>query len=223
MTLFAIVMIPLLLRLGTWQVQRGSEKRDLENQYLAQLTQLPVPPTGFTMSQPFRALRLTGEYRDEMFLVDNQVSNGKTGYWVFQVFNDDSAGRLLLNRGFIEAQGRLGLPRAPRPRGKVSLVATVWPQLGLIPAWGEQIWADGWPKRIQRANVARMAEVAETWPAELRLERGEAGVLQPAPFASRLSDAKHRGYAATWFGLAAVLFLGFIYVGFSSGKRYPGP
>ena len=58
-----------------------------------------------------------------------------------------------------------------------------------------------------------MAEAAQSWASELRLEPGQAGELQAAPFAEPLSDAKHRGYALTWFGLAVALVLGYIAFG----------
>ena len=219
MTAFVIVMLPLLLSLGYWQVQRGALKRDLENQYLEKLTQLPKPISTDMMSQPFQALKLNGRYQPETFLVDNQISSGKTGYWVFQVFDDTSIGRVLINRGFIASTTRDKLPQVPMPNETLALVATVWPELGLIPAWGPQDWTSEWPKRIQRVNVARMAATAAAWPAELRLEAGQAGVLEPAPFASRLSDDKHRGYAATWFGLAIALAFGYLFLGFSATAK----
>ena len=105
------------------------------------------------------------------------------------------------------------------PEETVKVRATVWPELGLIPAWGPQEWSSDWPKRIQRVNISRMAVAAEAWPMELRLEAGQPGVLEPAPFASRLSDDTHRGYAATWFGLASALILGYLFFGFSASSR----
>lgn len=219
MTAFVIVMLPLLLSLGNWQVQRGALKRDLESQYLEKLTELPKPVSVDVMSQPFQALKLNGRYQPETFLVDNQVSRGKTGYWVFQVFDDASIGRVLINRGFIASTTRDRLPAIPLPDEPVALVATVWPELGLIPAWGPQAWSGDWPKRIQRVNISRMAVAAAAWPAELRLEAGQPGVLEPAPFASRLSDDTHRGYAATWFGLATALVLGYLFLGFSASAK----
>ena len=219
MTGLVIVMLPLLLSLGNWQVQRGALKRDLEGQYLDSLTELPKPVSADLMSQPFQALKLNGRYEPEAFLVDNQVSKGKTGYWVFQVFNEASIGRVLINRGFIASATRDRLPQVPMPDETVSLVATVWPELGLIPAWGPQEWSSDWPKRIQRVNISRMAVAASVWPSELRLEAGQPGVLEPAPFASRLSDDTHRGYAATWFGLATAMVLGYLFLGFSASAR----
>ena len=41
MSVFVLLLLPLLLVLGNWQLQRGALKRDLESDYLQQLTQLP--------------------------------------------------------------------------------------------------------------------------------------------------------------------------------------
>ena len=79
MTIFVIVMLPLLLSLGEWQVRRGALKRDLESQYLEKLTELPKPVNADVMSQPFQALKLNGRYQPEMFLIDNRTSSGKAG------------------------------------------------------------------------------------------------------------------------------------------------
>ena len=219
MTGFFLLMMPLLITLGNWQVQRGDYKRQLENQYLAKLTELPRTPNSETLSQPFQALRLTGRYHPQMFFVDNQVLDGAVGYWVYQVFEDDHVGRVMINRGFVASSDRQSLPDVLTPQGELRLTATVWPQLGLIPAWGAQEWAKDWPKRVQGADVTRMAKTSGAWPAELRLEPGQPSVLQPAPFASRLSDEKHRGYAATWFGLAVVLLLGYLFIGFADAEK----
>ena len=186
MTGFFLVMMPLLIALGHWQVQRGDYKRLLENQYLAKLTELPQTPNSETLSQPFQALRLAGRYHPETFMVDNQVSEGETGYWVYQVFEDDRVGRVLINRGFVASSDRQRLPDVSTPGGELLLTATVWPQLGLIPAWGSQEWAKDWPKRIQRANVVRMSAEAGAWPAELRLEPG-----QPSPWSSSQGHPDH--------------------------------
>jgi surfeit locus 1 family protein len=215
MTALLIFMLPVLLSLGAWQLERGAQKRTLENQYLAKLTELPVAPSPEALSQPFQALRLSGRYHPEIFLLDNQVSNGNVGFWVYQVFSDHVHGRLLINRGFVASAGRDSLPSIQTPTTDISMIATAWPQLGLIPVWGNQQWSASWPKVIQRANVDRMAQMADTWPVELRLEPGQPSVLEPAPFASRLTDDKHRGYAVTWFGLAVVLVLGYCYLGFT--------
>ena len=100
-----------------------------------------------------------------------------------------------------------------------SLTGLVWPELGLVPVFGEDRWADGWPKLIQRIEVERMAAVAGEAGAgvealEIRLEAGQPGVFAAAPTELNMPAAKHTGYAVQWFGLATALAVGFVVFGF---------
>ena len=52
--------------------------------------------------------------------------------------------------------------------------------------------------------------------AELRLEAGQPGVLEPAPAACAYQTI-HKGYAVTWFGLATALV--WVFLGFSSSAK----
>ncbi len=219
MTLFYVLFLPALISLGFWQLARGAEKRQLETDYLTQLTALPVPVAQLNVAQRFQRVRLTGRYGNEMYLLDNQVVEGVTGYWVVQVFNEKNGKRYLANRGFWPG-GRLRseLPQIPTPSETVSLVGVVWPFTGLLPVLDDDVWPAGWPKRVQRLDINRMADVADTQAFEIRLEAGQPGVQTAAPFAPVLSDAKHNGYAATWFGLAVVLSVGFLVFGFKNPR-----
>ena len=226
MSIFTFLLLPILLSLGNWQVQRGALKRELETAYLEQLTRLPVDVVAVLPSAtsdlalpPFTRVRLSGRYGREMFFLDNQVSAGEVGYWLFQTFVAQDGSRWLVNRGFVAApKDRSALPDVGTPQGEVTLVASSWPDLGLPPLFGEEIWSEVWPKRIQRKDLQRMSEAAKSLVAELRLEPGQPGVLQAAPFAEPLSDAQHRGYALTWFGLALALVGGFVVYGFRQGS-----
>lgn len=214
MTSFVVVLLPLLISFGIWQLARGAEKRSMETDYLVQLTALPLAPTAQALQARFQRVRLRGQFGLETFLVDNQISNGRTGYWLVQTFDDASGQRFLTNRGFVAAPKlRSELPVLhqvmPQPEGPVSIIGTVWPYTGLIPLLDDDPWDLQWPTRVQRLDVARMAKVTGAVPVEIRLEPGQPGVEVAAPFAQVLSDAKHRGYAATWFGLAVALVVGY--------------
>ncbi len=214
MTAFYICLFPALIALGFWQVSRGAEKRAMEEDYLQQITALPVAAIDWSPEQRFQRIRLHGQFTDKIFLLDNQVLNGVTGYWIVQVFNDINGRSYLANRGFLPgAQTRDELPRIESPMGELKVVGVVWPFTGLLPVLDDDVWSAGWPKRIQRFDVARMAALVGAQPFEVRLESGQPGVEVAAPFAQVLSDAKHLGYAATWFGLAVVLSIGFIVFG----------
>lgn len=211
MNLFTALFVPLTIALGLWQLDRGAEKRAMEEAYLGKLTELPVAPTVKNLNTPFQRIRLSGLYAEEAFLVDNQIVDGRTGYWVVQRFVSEGE-NYLLNRGFIAAPAsRQELPVVTQPDSRVELVGVVWPFTGLVPVYDDDSWSQGWPKRVQRMDIARMADVASAHAVELRLERGQPGVLQAAPFAQVLSDAKHLGYAATWFGLCVALVALYIF------------
>ena len=215
MTIFTIILLPILLALGNWQVSRGEEKRGLESKYLTQLAGLPVLPSPATLGIPFNTIRLRGSYETTYFLLDNQISDGQVGYWVIHSFLDVDHGRFLLNRGFIAGTKDRGeQPIVPMPEGEFTPVTTVWPDLGLIPILSDDPWNDGWPKQVQRLEIDRMAELVDAYPAELRLEAGQPGALVAAPFAQGFSDATHKGYALTWFGLSITLLVGYIFYGF---------
>ena len=227
MTLFVMCFLPLLIFLGNWQLDRGAFKRLLEDQYLSRLTLLPVDldqatplSRGAQPLEPFTRVRLFGKFTNETFLLDNQISEGITGYWVYQVFQTASSARFLVNRGFLAAPAnRETLPVVPAAEGAITVVATVWPDLGLPPIFASEPWAKEWPKRIQRRNLERMADASKSQAFELRLESGQPGVLAAAPFAQKLSDLKHRGYALTWFGLALALFISYLVFGAYRAKQ----
>ena len=220
MTLFVVILLPIVLTLGAWQLSRGAEKRALESDYLDRLTSLPVQAAEFDPIVRFQRVKLEGELQPQIFLVDNQILNGKTGYWVLQLFIETQGRRFIVNRGFLTAQSRRDqLPEVPLLPGRVELLGVAWPYTGLIPVLDDDAWPETWPKRVQRLDIKRMAQMLSAEPVEIRLEPGQPGVLQAAPFAQVLSDAKHRGYAATWFGLAITLLVGYVFLGIRNARE----
>lgn len=220
MTLLVAILLPTVLALGTWQVNRGAYKRAMETDYLNQLTTLPVAAAALDHQARFQRVRLTGEFLPQAFLVDNQILDGQVGYWLVQGFADIGGQTFLVNRGYIPGTGgRDVLPRIDTPDGQVQVVGAIWPFTGLVPVLDEDVWANQWPKRVQRMDIKRMAASINAQPIEVRLEPGQPGVAAAAPFAQVLSDAKHRGYAATWFGLAAALVAAYVAFGIKVGRE----
>ncbi|MEM9621576.1 MAG: SURF1 family protein [Pseudomonadota bacterium] len=222
MTLFFVFFLPLLLSLGLWQMSRAAEKNALETQYLDSLTALPIDLVSVSQAQglsPFTRVRMRGQFTEQTFLLDNQIEDGQPGYWVIQAFDSDSGQRYLLNRGYLAAPGlRTEMPLVSVPEGALTLVGAIWPYTGLLPVWDGDPWSDDWPRRIQQLNINRMAAQVQAVALEIRLEPGQAGVLRAAPFAAVLGDEKHLGYAATWFGLAVVLLIGYLIFGLTAAR-----
>jgi cytochrome oxidase assembly protein ShyY1 len=215
MTAAILVMVPAVLSLGFWQLERAAEKRSFEQAYLAQLAALPKGPAEGL--EDFQRLRLTGRFEaDRSFLVDNQTHAGRVGYAVVTSFLASDGRRWLINRGFVAGeQQRDRLPVIATPAGPVELVGVVWPELGLMPVFGPNRWEDSWPKRIQRLEVERMAAELEGGVArEIRLEAGQPGVLAPPSLALNMPASKHTAYAVQWFALAAALGAAYLFYGF---------
>ena len=134
---------------------------------------------------PFVRVRLTGRYGEEMFFLDNQISDGQVGYWLFQTFIMTDGDRVLVNRGFSSTRPTrcsTGGNSASEPGDDY---CSVWPDLGLPPLLKQQDWAPTWPKRIQRRELLRMAEAAQSWASELRLEPGQAENCKPRHLPNR--------------------------------------
>jgi len=215
MTLFVLLFLPVLIGLGFWQLDRAEEKRQFEEQMLDRIGALPAVPEEIVAD--FERLKLTGVFEAEhTFLLDNQTHAGEVGYGVITSFLAQDGRRWLVNRGFVAGDpGRRSLPEVTTPAGRVTLTGLVWPDLGLLPIYGSDDWAAGWPKVVQRLEVARMAAILDNAvPREIRLEGGQPGGFVPPPLSLNMPASKHLGYAAQWFGLAVVLAGGYLYFGF---------
>lgn len=225
MTLLVLAVLPILIRLGTWQLDRAEEKRAYENAYLERQGMLPVAPPRQDMAAAFSRVKLEGRFDSEQqFLLDNQVRDGRVGYWVINAFHASDGRTWLVNRGWIAAgTDRSKLPDIRPGDGPVEVVVVVWPDTGLLPLLKEDPWDDAWPKRVQRPNVARMAALVGAAAVELRLEAGQPGVLSAAPLLMVVPSVKHTGYAVQWFALAGVLCISFIIYGFVMAARQARP
>ena len=100
MTLFAGLLLPVVVSLGMWQLSRAEEKRRFENAYLDRIGALAAPPGAELVA--FQRLRLSGEFEQGRdFLLDNQTRNGEIGYGVISVFrSDDGRGWLMAAKVF---------------------------------------------------------------------------------------------------------------------------
>lgn len=221
MSILALGLAPVVFALGVWQLSRAEEKRVLIEDRYARMGALPVSESELDAAPPFTRVRLEGGFDpDRIFFLDNQIIDGETGYAVLHVYESRHGARYLVNRGWVAAPGNrdelpdVGVPVAP------VITALVWPFTGLQPIFEADPWGEGWPKRVQRLELDRMAGVAAVAvAAELRLEAGQPGALTPLPDATTLNPGKNTGYAAQWFGIGTVLLAGWVVFGISQGRR----
>jgi len=219
MTLLVVLLAPLTVGLGFWQFDRGAQKRSIEDARLASYGALPVGELHLMDAPAFARVRIEGHYDGaRQFLVDNRSQRGVPGYVVVTPFDTVGGQRLLVDRGWIAAPPSRGeLPDAPAPDAAVRIVGSLWTAGAATK--DTSAWSDGWPKRVEQFDGARMGEaIGGAIPIEFRLEEDQAGSLEPILLGEEMSSTRHIGYAVQWFAMAIALLAAYIVLGVRRGR-----
>src|ERR1044071_4204342 len=83
LSLLTVVLLPLLLSLGFWQLRRAQEKLELPDQYAARQSEAPIvfEQLNTNGDLQYRQVQLTGRYDNtHNFLLDNRIHQGQPGY-----------------------------------------------------------------------------------------------------------------------------------------------
>jgi surfeit locus 1 family protein len=225
-TLLTLALLPVLIGLGLWQLDRYGQKTELEQAYAA-ADGAPAPADTVTGGERdrFRPVTARGHYdADRQFLIDNMVRRGRNGFFVITPFRLENGELVLVNRGWIAQDAR----RQPtsdiavsderrRIEGRVGRLPVAGLDLGDDRAAGE-----GWPSVRQvpgRPGAGRRAERAgEPWVLLLSPQAADGFLREWQP--GGMPASRHLGYAVQWFALAAALAI--IYVVVNTRHRPPG-
>ena len=116
-TLMTLIMFPVLISLGLWQLDRAEEKRVIDqgvNDAIAKpALQLYDVDLATIDKEIYRTAAIKGQYDfEKQFLLDNRTHNGQPGYHIFSPFlfensstNVMTKNAILINRGWIGYQG----------------------------------------------------------------------------------------------------------------------
>ncbi|WP_157674019.1 SURF1 family protein [Endozoicomonas ascidiicola] len=225
LTLLVIALLPVLLYLGFWQLSRYEQKLQLEQTYQSRQH---LEPVTFSQARQFEdplylPLEVSGRYDPERyFFLDNQIYQQQAGYDLFMPFHTDSGQWLLINRGWLPAGDRSSLPYVETDKSHLTLKGIAYKPLGEAFLLGEDIWEDGWPKRIQSINLAKMSQAINQATPDffLILNTGESGSKRVRPSIMNMTSEKHRGYAFQWFAMALVLLALYGYQMIRAGKKH---
>ena len=104
MTCFVIFFLPLLLYLGSWQISRGFEKKEIWEAYSVNKTLPPLAEKELFVDKKedliYRSVVIKGSYINQSFLLDNRIYRSKKGYEIFTPFKSESQNLYLINRGW---------------------------------------------------------------------------------------------------------------------------
>ena len=227
---FAVVL-PLLLGLGFWQLDRAEQKQQILSEREAREAGTVLGLNNrYALSADDRYLpaEATGRYLNERhWLLDNRVVDGQAGYHVYTLFELQGPGHrtIAVNRGWVSTGGsREFLPSVPAPQGVVTLRGRLDrpASVGLELDVGDLAGVAS-TMAVQHLDLADLAAALDRdiLPLALVLDEGQPGVLRrdwaPAP---GITPEKHLGYAVQWFALALALVI--IYVGVNTRRAGSG-
>ncbi|WP_372860934.1 SURF1 family protein [Spongiibacter sp.] len=201
------IALPLLLRLGFWQLQRADEKQQLLDAATARRQQPAVDIQSLGEYPNYLPVYVEGVFDSQRYwLLDNRIRQGQFGYEIIALLNLADGGKLLVERGWIAADAsRRQLPELTWPEGIVRLQGELYRSTEQPFSLGEQL-PEAWPRRQQWLQPERLeTEIDGLLPTVLRLHEQSPAALRTDRLLINVSPQKHRGYALQWFAMAAVL------------------
>ena len=216
LSLLVVVLLPILVSLGIWQLSRYQDKLKLEQvyEYRRQLPSLNFSEVLAYKDPLYLPLTVSGRFDPERyFLLDNQIYQGKPGYGLLMPFITDKGEWLLVDRGWLPLVDRDTFPEISTPAGQQTITGNVYRSFGQSFLLTDDLWQIHWPKRIQSLDFNRVqATLGRNIPAmTLVLNENQPGAEQFRPISLNMKSAKHLGYAIQWFAMALVLVGLYIY------------
>ncbi|MCK0196438.1 SURF1 family protein [Ancylobacter sp. 6x-1] len=219
-----LLLFPILVGLGWWQLDRLRWKEDLIAKVEARIHEpaVPVPAEsawgGVTFqNDEYRRVTATGHFRNDLevqayALVDETPDGGGgPGYWVVTplVMSDGTA--ILVNRGFVPLERKAA---SSRPQGDVEGPVAVtgllrMPETATLFTPDNDPARDAWYTRDPKA-IAAVRGLSRVAPFLIDADATPNPGGLPVGGLTRITfPNRHMEYALTWFGLAATLLVFF--------------
>jgi surfeit locus 1 family protein len=230
MTLFTALLLPLLLALGSWQLDREVEKIELQALHERRTASAPVSVEELDWQRgdiAYQPVTLTGQFDNERYLLlDNRIQGGRVGYEVLMPFTTSSGQTLIVNRGWI-AQGatREQLPTVMPVENSVTISGSVYVPVSetFVLSEAQEAQIVDWPRVVQKIDVTAWSELLQMplLPHTVRISQDSPGALTAHWPTVNMEPEKHRGYAVQWFSMAAALLLMYVYFGTRKTTHLP--
>jgi len=220
MTAFFVFFFPILIYLGSWQVIRGLEKKDIVDQHYENKALPVINENEMTSIEDdkltYRTINLQGEFGPKSYLLDNRLYRQEAGYEVFTTFETTGNRLFLVNRGWKSKEGFDYEADVKIKETNISIQGVLSPFKRFGLNLTDESYQPGWPKLVQQIDsmAAKRDLGSRINNSVIQLSAGSVGALEPIWRPVELKPSRHYGYALQWFGLAAVLISSFLYYGF---------
>ncbi|KAG1694888.1 Cytochrome c oxidase subunit 3 [Nymphon striatum] len=235
-TIATLILFPVLVSLGLWQLERAEEKREIDLGVQQAIAKMPLKLNDAEsltketlLKEVYRPATIRGKYdSDNQFLLDNRTHLGKPGYHVLTPFRFESVvsdnkvsnktinKAVLINRGWITYNGtRDNIPSIEvekNDREILGQIKQITDAIVLNDADKEAAQSNSNPKLIQSIQIAELNKELnyELLPIviELNKQSKDGFVREWQPYYGSID--KHNAYALQWFAMAAILLFLFI-------------
>ena len=230
-TLAALLVLPLFLSLGYWQLDRADQKRTLHHEFEGRQAASEINLNKEnTLRNNFgklhwRKISAEGTYvEDSNVLLDNQVNRGVAGYFVYTPFKlKEQDVWVLVNRGWVPAgDSREYPPEIGAEEEALQIIGSIKspPKTGILLA--ENI-VERLGESVIRVQKLELAGIEETLSLELLPYVIRMAPESPAGFvrhwkAPGSGEEKHLGYAFQWFAMAMAIFVIYLILNIKRAK-----
>lgn len=213
-------VLPALLALGIWQIQRGAEKKQAFAEFVQASSGGARDVTGFTIDA-FNALpryervELRGRYLvNKQFLLDNMPRHGRPGYHVLTPFISDGADHVVVvDRGWLPGRAaEIDATRLSLHAGATVITGRLAPLPRPALKLGRGSADSTWPRVVQFPDAHELGAALDLPVATPRvlldpdMPHGYGRDWEPPG----ITPARHYAYAFQWFALAVMLVVIFV-------------
>ena len=225
MTCFVIFFLPLLLYLGSWQISRGFEKKEIWEAYSVNKTLTPLAEKELSVYKKedliYRSVVIKGSYINQSFLLDNRIYRSKKGYEIFTPFKSENDKLYLINRGWTNDD--VGYYPFAAPEGNLHIEGIISP----FEKYGLNLSnlkvSESFPVVLQELTYSLASDLlgkeVNIENLVIHLSAASEGSFEPIWGPTELKAPRHWGYAAQWLGLALVLVFLYFYYGFKPPSK----
>ncbi len=220
-TVATAVLLPILLSLGFWQLDRAEQRRLLLQQFEQQQAG-PVLNLNDKLVldslTPYQRVKATGRFDvHQQFLLDNKVYQGRAGYQVITpLILADGNRAILVNRGWLpQKSSRQELPDIPTPMAQLELEGRLKLNPGDSFKLGESGFQnEGWPKVVQWLELEELEKSLgyKLEPFVVLQDANSPGGFVRDWYIKKITPEKNISYAVQWFALALALIIIYLVV-----------
>jgi len=230
-TIATLVILPILISLGFWQLDRAEQKRVILSAVTKKMDSeslSTIPNKSDIEASKYRRISLQGKFDSaRLMYIDNKIVFGKVGYYVVSPFLvNNSKQTVLVNLGWVAmGKSRQDLPIVNIPNTTVRITGRIKTNVDKVFSLSEKSFDSvSWPLVVQWISPQQLTEVLniELPPMIILLDKPKDKIVEYEKQFKRewkfisSSPDMHTSYAMQWFSLALVLVL--IFIGVNTKK-----